>query len=53
MGGYGIVIAQFDGTSSWKQQEEICWSTTRQRSRKDLEGKVKLALDTAEAGGPL
>ncbi|HEX5177345.1 MAG TPA: hypothetical protein VFV83_09965 [Chthoniobacteraceae bacterium] len=47
-GGYGIVIAQLDGTSSWKGQEQVCWSTTRQRSWKDLEGKIKLAPEIAE-----
>jgi hypothetical protein len=47
-GGYGIVIAQLDGTSSWKGHEEVCWSTTRQRLWKDLEGKRKLASDTGE-----
>jgi hypothetical protein len=47
-GGYGIVIAQLDGTSSWKGHEAVCWSTTRQRLWKDLEGKINLAPDTGE-----
>lgn len=47
-GGYGLVIAQRDGSKKLTSRDKVCYSTTPVRQWRQLKGQVKLKPETKD-----